>query len=121
MLLLAAGIAAAAAAGSQDSQQAYYDPQELAQLIERQHEPYVLIDVRRPDEYASGHIPTAVNIPVDSLTEHPPEALKDTKVIVYCLAGSRSARAGRILLDMGFTRVTDFESFRRWEGELILP
>jgi phage shock protein E len=55
-----------------------------------------LVDVRSPDDFAAGHLPGAMNIPVELVwrryTEIPPGI-----VVVYCATGSRSARARRIL------------------------
>ncbi len=46
----------------------YTDPAVLKNLVESGSTDYLLIDVRTPEEYASGHIPTAVNIPYDVIT-----------------------------------------------------
>ena len=60
----------------------------------------VLLDVREADEFASGHIPGAVNIPLSTL-----ESIgipKDGALFVYCLRGTRSMRAVGILKRMGY-------------------
>ena len=44
----------------------------------------VLLDVRPPEEYAAGHIPDAVNIPVDQLAERLAELPDDVEVVAYC-------------------------------------
>ena len=119
--MLTCFLAALTAAGNQEAQKPYYEYEKLAELIEHQSEEYALIDVRTPEEYAAGYIPTAVNIPVDRIAENPPQISEDTQIILYCRTGVRSARAQNILLDMGFTRITDFGGYTRWEGDLILP
>ena len=51
----------------------------------------ILLDVRTPEEYRSGHVPGAVNLPLDRLHER--ELPADRPVFAYCLSGARSARA----------------------------
>lgn len=68
----------------------------------------VIVDVRTPEEFGSGHYPDAINIPLDrietSLKRLGPAA---TPIVVYCASGSRSARAKNILRANGYTDVTD--------------
>jgi len=101
--------------------QRYADPAELAALIETGSPEHVLIDVRTPAEYSGGFIPTAVNIPVDSIAAAPPEVPKDRLVVVYCRSGNRSSRAAGTLRDLGYTRVVDFGGIMRWQGDLQIP
>ncbi|MBN8628856.1 MAG: FAD-dependent oxidoreductase [Planctomycetes bacterium] len=61
-----------------------------------------LLDVRGADEFAAGHIPGAVNIPVDDLRERLSEVPRDRKLAVYCQVGQRGYLATRILLQRGF-------------------
>nr|WP_255806466.1 ThiF family adenylyltransferase [Corynebacterium kalidii] len=76
----------------------------------------VLLDVREPDEYATVHIPGAVNVPLSRLrgtaagvaeaAEHAAEATRSGRpLVVYCAAGTRSAQAIGILADAGITGV----------------
>lgn len=51
----------------------------------------LFIDVRQPTEYSSGHIPTAINIPVQTLTANLDRIPIDRSVILYCTTGYRSA------------------------------
>jgi 3-mercaptopyruvate sulfurtransferase SseA len=71
----------------------YMQRQVLAELIESDTPDYQLVDVRTPGEYAGGHIPSAVNIPVSEIEQQPPDVPKDRLVIVYCRSGARSGRA----------------------------
>jgi len=68
----------------------------------------LVLDVRSPAEYASGHFPRAQNIPVNDLHSrfHEIES-KDRPIIVYCASGMRSALARRILKSAGFSDVTN--------------
>ena len=61
----------------------------------------ILVDVREADEFASGHIPGAVNEPLSTVNK---TALpKDAPLFLYCLRGTRSKRAAGILKRMGYT------------------
>ncbi len=96
----------------------YENPKALAELIETGTPEYLLVDVRTPGEFNSGHIPTAVNIPVSEIGGQPPETEKERLIIVYCRSGSRSNRAAGILESLGYERVIDFGGIYRWEGDL---
>jgi NADPH-dependent 2,4-dienoyl-CoA reductase/sulfur reductase-like enzyme/rhodanese-related sulfurtransferase len=65
----------------------------------------VLLDVRTPPEFAVGHIPGAVNIPVDDLRTRLEEVPRDREVGVYCQVGQRGYVATRILNQTGFRAV----------------
>jgi NADPH-dependent 2,4-dienoyl-CoA reductase/sulfur reductase-like enzyme/rhodanese-related sulfurtransferase len=64
-----------------------------------------LVDVRTPQEFASGHIPGAVNIPVDDLRSRLGELPRDRKIAAYCQVGQRGYLATRIMLQAGFSAV----------------
>ncbi len=64
--------------------------------------PFVL-DVRTPQEFASGHIPGAVNIPVDDLRSRLGELPRDREIATYCQVGQRGYLATRILHQNGFS------------------
>ena len=61
-----------------------------------------LLDVRTPQEFAGGHIPGAVNIPVDDLRSRLGELPRDREIAAYCQVGQRGYLATRILLQAGF-------------------
>lgn len=68
-----------------------------------------VIDVRTPAEYASGHLPGALNIPLDRIRRALPEirhAAEAGDVLVVCTSGARSENAGRILAAQGVVTVT---------------
>jgi NADPH-dependent 2,4-dienoyl-CoA reductase/sulfur reductase-like enzyme/rhodanese-related sulfurtransferase len=62
----------------------------------------VLLDVRTPGEFAAGHIPRALNIPVDELRSRLGELPREREVAVYCQVGQRGYLATRILRQAGF-------------------
>lgn len=61
-----------------------------------------LLDVRTPAEHAAGHIPGAVNIPVDELRGRLKELPVDRPMATYCQVGQRGYLATRVLLQAGF-------------------
>ena len=74
-----------------------------------------LVDVRTPAEFASGHLPGAINIPVQELADRLGELQpKDTPVVLYCRSGRRSSSAARTLKSAGFAVVHDLGSMGRW-------
>ena len=70
---------------------------------------YVIIDVRDPGEFKSGHVEGAINVPVSKLksAKEIKALAKDQKIIVYCASGARSTMAQTILDSMGFTEVVN--------------
>ena len=83
-------------------------------------EEIVLVDVRTREEFASGHIPGAVSIPVETIgagNELPFGV--DVRLFVYCRSGNRSARAAKKLTEMGYTDVTDFGGIVNWPYEIV--
>jgi len=71
-------------------------------LVDSAAEQALLLDVRTPQEFAEGHIPGAVNIPVDNLRSRLGELPRDRKIAAYCQVGQRGYLATRILLQAGF-------------------
>jgi phage shock protein E len=63
--------------------------------------PFVL-DVRTPEEYASGYVPGAVNIPYDQVAARLAEVPKDREVVVYCRSGRRAQMASDVLASHGY-------------------
>jgi rhodanese-related sulfurtransferase len=98
---------------------AYDDPDQLQLLISKKTEAYYLVDVRTIDEYERGHIPTAINIPYDTIADNAPTPYKSTLIIVYCASGARSAKAKQALEKLGYLRVVDFGALSRWKGSSI--
>lgn len=81
------------------------NPAEATLLINR--EDAQVVDVREADEYASGHLPDARNIPVGKLAERANEIEKhkEKPLILCCASGMRSAKACNELKKLGFTNV----------------
>jgi len=77
----------------------------------------LLLDVRSDDEYAAGHIPGSINLPMQRLGLIDDMAEADTKLFTYCLSGSRSRKAASILKVKGY-EVSDIGGISNWNGEL---
>lgn len=84
---------------------------EAAETLMREAD--AVIDVREPDEYQSGHIPGAINIPRGllefRLSNSPELAARDLNVMLYCKTSGRAALAARSLADMGYLQVRSIE------------
>ena len=82
---------------------------------------YIILDVRRPDEFAVGHIPNAVNVPNESIGtgEIPELPNKDQLVMVYCRSGRRSKEAADKLVKLGYTNIVEFGGILDWKGEIV--
>jgi phage shock protein E len=74
-----------------------------------------VIDVRSPQEYASGHLPTAVNIPVDELETRIGKYAtnKEQPLLLHCASGMRSGRGKTMLQKLGYTQVLNIGSYGR--------
>ena len=79
----------------------------------------LVYDVRTAEEYVTGHIPGARNVPYDVIGRRLGFWLKQRVIVVYCQSGGRSMRAYDALTERGFARVTDFGGIGNWEGELV--
>lgn len=64
-----------------------------------------LIDVRTPQEFASGHLDNAINMPLNDLGELATSLDANTTIVVYCRSGSRASQAKQQLHEMGFSSV----------------
>lgn len=79
----------------------------------------VLLDVRTPGEYASGHIPGSKNIPLQTLDKVEQVAEnKSVPLFVYCQSGSRSRQAADLLGHMGYTNVTNMGGMSAYSGKV---
>lgn len=69
----------------------------------------VLIDVREPQEYKSGSITGAKNIPLSQLKHRMAEIPQDKKVYLFCQSGMRSKQAARSLMKQGYKEMTHLQ------------
>ena len=82
---------------------------------------YIILDVRRPDEFAAGHIPNAINVPNETIgtAEIPELPDKDQLIMVYCRSGRRSKEASEKLVKLGYTNIVEFGGILDWKGETV--
>lgn len=94
--------------------------QETAKEMMKKDDGHVIVDVRRQDEYDSGHIPGAILIPNESIDAKMPAELpdKDQIILIYCRSGNRSKQAAQKLFDMGYTNIYEFGGINTWTGEI---
>ncbi|MBX6380865.1 MAG: rhodanese-like domain-containing protein [Thermoflavifilum aggregans] len=78
----------------------------------------VILDVRTPQEFKSGHIPGAINIPVQQLQQQLHRLKKDKVIITCCASGARSAMARSILKQAGFAEVYNGGSWMRLHNQI---
>ena len=81
---------------------------------------YIILDVRRPDEFAAGHIPNAINVPNETIgtAEIPELPDKNQLIMVYCRSGRRSKEAAEKLVKLGYTNIVEFGGILDWKGEI---
>ena len=98
------------------------DPTEARALLESE-QGYICLDVRTAEEFAAGHVPAAVNIPVveknpmgpglvpnpDFSSQVEQQFDKDRKIITLCLRGVRSMHAATMMMALGYTEVVDMQ------------
>ena len=92
-------------------------PARAVQLMNRDG---MVVDVREPGEFAGGHLPNAINIPLGSLAMRLNELQKhkDRPIVVYCRSGQRSARAAVVLRKQGYTQVHNLAGgVTAWQNE----
>ena len=82
---------------------------------------YIILDVRRPDEFAEGHIPNAINVANETIgTDEIPELPnKNQLIMVYCRSGRRSKEAADKLVKLGYTNIVEFGGILDWTGDVV--
>ncbi len=95
--------------------------QEEAKEMMGKDDDHIVVDVRRADEYAAGHIPGAILIPNEEIGTEQPAELPDLDqiILIYCRSGNRSKQASQKLADMGYTNVYEFGGIIDWTGEVV--
>lgn len=81
---------------------------------------YMILDVRRADEFAEGHIPGAINLANEEIGNTQPEELPDLsqEIYVYCRSGRRSKEASSKLAALGYTNIIECGGILDWTGEI---
>ena len=121
MPFLLSALMLAGCAGSEMQNNTYRQvSMDRAMEIMQSESDYIILDVRRPDEYSAGHIPGAINVPNESIgtAEIPELPNKDQLILVYCRSGRRSKEAAEKLVKLGYTNVVEFGGILDWPGEI---
>lgn len=122
ILLLTAGCGASEQSTESAAESTYRQiSQDEAMKMMARDDGHVVVDVRRQDEYDTGHIPDAILIPNESIGCDPPEALPDYDqiILIYCRTGNRSKQAAEKLAAMGYTNIYEFGGINTWEGDIV--
>ena len=110
-------------AGTSNSQTNTYRQITMDEAVDMmaQETGYIILDVRRPDEFAAGHIPKAINVPNETIgTADIPELPdKNQLIMVYCRSGRRSKEASEKLVKLGYTNIVEFGGILDWKGETV--
>ena len=92
---------------------------EEAKEIMDTEEGYIILDVRTQEEYDQGHIPGAIVISHEEITEKAEDVLtdKDQLILVYCRSGRRSKIAAEAMVELGYTNIMEFGGILDWPYE----
>ena len=92
-----------------------------AKALMEESEGYILLDVRTKEEYESGYIPGAINIPLSDINENVVSSLPDKSqmILVYCRSGNRSRQASDKLSKLGYTNIIEIGGINSWKGDII--
>ncbi|MBP1562505.1 MAG: rhodanese-like domain-containing protein [Oscillospiraceae bacterium] len=123
ILLIIAGLLLLSGCGKKEnSVETAYEKISMSEGIKRMKsdENFILLDVRRADEFATGHIPGAVNLPNEQIgkAEIPSLPDKNQTIYIYCRSGNRSKLAADKLLALGYTNLIEFGGILDYTGEL---
>ena len=116
LVVLAVSILALAAC-SNDS--ASYETIAIDEAEAKMNEGFVVLDLREPDEFAEGHIPSAQNKPLSVLQQDDfSELSPEEQYIVICRSGNRSQTASDILVNAGYKVVNVSAGMSSWTGAI---
>lgn len=118
LLLLLTGCGGTASNASSEDGYQQISQEEAKEMMDTQD--VIILDVREQDEYDSGHIPSAVLLPVGTIDEETAAEVipeKDSTVLVYCRSGNRSKTASSALVELGYTNIYEFGGINTWPYE----
>ena len=120
ILLSLLSLTGCAAPASQNNTYRQISMSEAITMMEKEKD-YIILDVRRPDEFAEKHIPSAINIPNEIIGTEEIKELPNKKqlILVYCRSGNRSKQASEKLVKLGYTNIVEFGGIIDWPGETV--
>lgn len=85
------------------------------------NEEVIIIDVRSKEEYDTGHLKDAINIPHTDIEKEIKKVVNDLneKIIIYCRSGARANAASSTLVELGYTNVYTFGGLDSWDYGLV--
>ena len=87
-------------------------------LTESLNQGGIIVDVREREEFADGHIPMAINLPLGELRQGNISLPKGKVLIVYCETGGRSTVAASMLADKGYRVINTTGGLKEYRGAL---
>ena len=95
--------------------------QNEAHLMMLENSNAIILDVRTPEEFASGHIKNAINIPNESIGIDIMDKLSDKNatILIYCRSGNRSKQAASKLEKLGYSNIYEFGGINTWKYGII--
>ena len=119
MMLSAVLLSSCGTPGSSSSGYRQISMDEAVKMM-RDEKDYMILDARRPDEFAEGHIPGAINVPNEEIGTAEIAELPDKSqlILVYCRSGRRSKEASEKLVKLGYTNIVEFGGIQDYEGEI---
>ncbi|MGO9952979.1 MAG: rhodanese-like domain-containing protein [Dissulfurispiraceae bacterium] len=95
------------------------DVDQAKELLGNKGSEFIILDVRQPEEYKSGHLPGAVFIPLPDLINKVGELDRTRPILAYCRSGNRSRAAAAFLLAQGFSKIYSMDGgITAWNGHV---
>ena len=93
---------------------------DIAKAIFEEPGEYIILDVRRADEFAQGHIPGAINVANEDIGDADIAELPDKNqtIYVYCRSGNRSKQAAGKLVELGYKNIIEAGGIIDWKGDI---
>ena len=94
------------------------NPSEFNNILQQKN--ILIIDIRRPEEFNSGHLPDAINIDYESANfkEKLQEITSKKKIAIYCRSGRRSAASIPVFEKIGFSEVIELDGgINAWNAQ----
>ena len=92
-----------------------------AVIMMKEESDYIILDVRRADEFVARHIPNAINVANEDIgtTEIAKLPDKDQLIMVYCRSGRHSKEAVEKMAVLGYTNIVEFGGILDWTGDVV--
>ncbi len=78
----------------------------------------IIVDVRKNSEFAKGHIPMAINLPLEDIQSGSYSLPKTKVLILYCENSGKSSLAAKLLSERGFSVINTIGGLKEYKGPL---